>query len=81
MTQRDLRYIDMEKIEEDIAAGKVSEDNGEPVEDVLYETILDLLQISESEGMEEDEVDRVLQRVADYRAQNKRARFRLHTND
>ena len=77
--KRELRYIDIEQIEEDIAAGKV-EDDGESAEYVLYETLLDLLQISE-EGMTVDEVDSVLRRIMDYRAGQRRSRFRLHTGD
>lgn len=79
--ERKLKYIDEQKIEEDIAAGHTAPDDGAPPEDVLYETLLDLIQISENEGFTEDEVDGVLRRILDYRAQQKRTRFRLHTGD
>ena len=80
MTDRDYKYIDMEKVNESIANGEVEPADDEPV-NVLYETLLDLLQLAQEEGMTEEEIDSVVRRVNDYRASRVRNRFRLHTGD
>ena len=77
---RDYKYIDIDQINEDIDSGKAESINDDP-NIVLYETILDLLQLAESEGMSEEEVDEVVRRVNDYRAERCRSKFRLHTPD
>ena len=73
---RDYKYIDVDQINEDIEAGRVEEVTDAP-RDVLFGTILDLLQLAESEGMSDDEIDSVLQSIIDYRADQYRQRFRL----
>jgi hypothetical protein len=74
--ERDYKYIDIDKI-----------DNAElePVYEepsvVLFESLLDILQLAEREGMAEEEVDAVLKRIIDHRADRERNRFILHTKD
>lgn len=77
---RDYKYIDVDQINEDIETGKTKPVDDDPA-NVLFDTLLDLLQLAEAEGMSEDEVDAVVRRVNDYRADRRRARFRLHTPD
>jgi len=74
---RKLKIVDMKKINEQIERGEVETAHDDPAE-VLYETLLDILQIAKAEGMTEDEVDAVVNRVNDYRANRNRDRFRLH---
>jgi hypothetical protein len=80
MAGRDYKYIDMDRVNKRIEEGEIEDDGASP-EDVLYETLLDLLQLAENEGMTEDEVDLVVRRVNDYRANRNRERFRLHTSE
>lgn len=74
---RDYRYLDLEAIDARVAAGEVAPVYEEPTE-VLYEMLLDLLQLAEREGMSVDEVDDVLRRVCDWRAARERRSFRVH---
>jgi len=71
---REYRYIDPQRIEESEAV---------PVDDtpanILYESLLDVLQLAAAEGMTEDTIDDVLQRILNYRAGQVRKRFTLHT--
>ena len=81
----DFKYLNLDRIDERVAeqeaAGDpVGADPNESLEDVLVGTILELCQFSEMEGMSEDEVDRVLRRVIDARANRTRERFRLVTD-
>lgn len=75
---REYRYLDPEAIDARVAAGEVA-----PVYEeagvVLYEMLLDLLQLAEREGMSVDEVDAAVRRVCDWRAKRERRRFRVHT--
>lgn len=73
----DYRYIDIDQINEDIESGK-AETVQDPPGDVLFGTLLDLLQLAENEGMTEAEIDDVMRRIVDHRADQCRARFRLH---
>jgi hypothetical protein len=73
----DYRYIDIDQINEDIESGKAEVVKDDP-NDVLFGTILDLLQLAENEGMSEAEVDDVMRRIIDHRAEQCRARFRVH---
>lgn len=77
MTGRDYQYIDVDQIEEDIANGKAKITEDEPT-DVLYGTILDILQLAEAEGMNPDDIDDVMRRIIDFRAEECRKKFRLH---
>ena len=77
MTERDMQYIDMDKGNERIEKGEVEITDDEPV-DVLYGTLLDLLQIAVNEGLTEEEVDSVMNRIVDYRDARCRDKFRLH---
>jgi len=77
---RKYKYIDINRVNE--RAEEMMEegdDDGAEPHDVLYETLLDLIQVAEDNGIEEDEIDAALRRVSDYRAKNVRSRFRLHT--
>lgn len=78
MQDRELKIVNMEKIEEQIANGEVSDFDGDPQE-ALYETLLDLLQVAKAEGLSDEEIDAVMRRVNDYRADRNRDQFRLHT--
>ena len=83
---REFKYLDPKKIDENIearqATGEVIDDDPHlSSEDVLVETLLDLCQLAEGEGMTEDEVDSAVKRVIDFRADRNRSRFRLHTGD
>jgi len=80
MPDRDYKYIDMDRINERIENGEIEPTEAEP-DDVLFDTILDLLQLAASEGMKEDEIDAVVRRVNDYRANRVRERFRLVTGE
>ena len=66
MAERKYKYIDEQALDAD-----VPEPEGDPL-DVLFESLLDILQLAESEGFLPEEVDVVLQRVMAYRgrAQN-----------
>jgi len=77
MKERDFQYINMDKINEQIENGEIEVTDDEPSE-VLYGTILDLLQLAESEGMMVEEVDAVMHRIVNYRAEQCRDKFRLH---
>lgn len=80
MPGRKMKYIDMDKINERIERGDVEPTDDEPV-DVLYGTILDLFQLCEAEGMDTEEIDAVVDRIINYRAEQCRASFRLHTSE
>ncbi|MBL4849428.1 MAG: hypothetical protein JKY65_28195 [Planctomycetes bacterium] len=75
--EREYRYIDLDRIDETIAAGDCPPVNEEPGE-VLYEAFLDLLQLAAAEGMREAELDGVLERIFDYRAARERRGFTVH---
>jgi len=68
--ERKYKYIDPEKIRE-------TEMDDEPA-NILYESILDVLQLAAEEGMSQDELGIVVSRVVDYRASRHRSRLRLH---
>ena len=78
MQDRELKIVDMKRVEEQIANGEVKPFDGSPAE-ALYETILDVLQVAKAEGMTDEEIDSVVRRVNDYRADRNRDQFRLHT--
>lgn len=65
---RDYKIITPQDLAEDVVP--TDED---PVE-ILFESITDLLQLAEAEGIYEDEIDLVLQRVIHDRAVRKRNR-------
>jgi hypothetical protein len=77
MSDREFQYIDMDQINERIARGEIKSTDDEPV-DVLYGTILDLLQLAANEGMTEEEIDAIVNRIVNYRADRCRDKFRLH---
>jgi len=52
-----------------------------PIEDCLLQALLDIIQLSEAEGMTEDQVDSVLRTIIDGRAKRVRSRFILHTDE
>ncbi len=72
MNEREYKYIDAEKIHE----SDMPEVREDPIT-VLYESLLDILQLAEAEGMYEEEVDTVLRRVMDFREERKRRRYTL----
>jgi hypothetical protein len=80
LTTRDYKHIDLDDIDRRIAE---KGPDAPPIEgtpsDVLYETLLDLLQLAFNEGMLDEEIDTVVRRVNDYRAEENRKRFTLHT--
>jgi hypothetical protein len=45
----------------------------------LEEALLDIIQLSEGEGVSEEDVDRTLRKIIDERAKRTRARFTIHT--
>ena len=69
---RPYRYIDIQKIN----ASELQPVDDSP-ENVLFESLLDVLQLAEHEGMAEQEVDDVLRRIVDYRAARVRGRLRI----
>jgi len=79
---RDYKYVDIDKVNERAAELlEEEEENTDSTQDVLVDTLLDLIQIAEENGMEEDEINGAVTRVVDYRAANVRKRFRLHTSN
>lgn len=78
MSPRDYRYLDVDRIEERVKTVPVEEDDGVSHVDLLYELVLDLLQLAGDEGLPEEEIDEVIDRVVDYRAALVRASFQLH---
>jgi hypothetical protein len=84
-SEREYRFLDMDRVNARVREKRPSKDEplkDEPLKDepadVLYETLLDLLQLAEAEGLAEPEVDSALRRVFDYRAERVRRRIRLH---
>ena len=73
MSEREYKYIDVDRLD----TSKLPDIYEEP-EDVLYESLLDVMQLAEAEGLSVESVDEVLRRVFDYRAQRARAGFRVH---
>lgn len=71
---REYRFIDVDEIN----AMELRPVEG-TCEDILCDGLLDVIQLAEAEGMSEEEVNNVLQRVIDYRAERVRKRFTLHT--
>jgi len=82
MSDRDLKYIDMDRVNQRINEGDFTApaDDSSP-EEVLAETILDLIQVGVAEGMSQEEVDGALRRVSDYRARKIREKFTLHVRE
>lgn len=76
MSDREYKYIDVDKLEEE----ELEPVNADP-RDVLYESLLDLIQLAAREGLTEDDIDGVLDRIHDYRANQARQQFTLHTRD
>jgi hypothetical protein len=74
---REYRFIDIDKIDR----SELRSSTKGTCEDVLTDAVLDILQLAEAEGMMEEEVDNVLRRVIDLRAERLRNRFTLHTNE
>ena len=81
MAEREMKYIDMDRVNRRIEEGDICEPDDAPPTDVLYETLLDLLQVARNEGLTVDEIDEVLRRLSDYRAGENRERFRLHVRE
>ena len=71
---RELKYVSYDDIldedERPTFPGKSS--------DIMYEGLLDIIQVGEMEGMSDESIDRVLNRVMDYLAECRRKQFKLH---
>jgi len=74
--EREYKYIDIDKINR----SEIQPTEG-TCEDVLFDGLTDVIQLAEAEGMSEEEIESVLRRIAEYRADRNRRRFTLHTND
>jgi hypothetical protein len=72
--EREYRFIDVDEIN----AMELRPVEG-TCEDVLCDGLLDVIQLAEAEGMTEEEVDNVLRRIINYRAERVRKRFTMHT--
>lgn len=73
---REFQFLDVEKL---------YEQELEPVnmtaKQALEEALLDIIQLSEHEGVKTDVVDNVLRKVVDDRAARTRAKFTIHLGD
>ena len=73
---REYRFLDVDALDnEDIAPINMT-----PPE-ALEEALLDIIQLSEREGVTPDEVDEILRKIQDERASRTRSRFTLHLGD
>lgn len=78
MPGREYRYLDLDQINKRVETSPAEEDDGVSAIDLLYELLLDLLQLAGDQGLAEEELDAVLDRVVDYRATQVRSSFRIH---
>jgi len=72
----DYRYLDPNEFDD-----KPLPPCNDSPEDALFYGIRDLIRFTVNEGLSDEEVDRVLKRIMDERANETRARFVLHTRD
>ena len=73
---REFKFLDVEALYEQ----ELTPVNMTAVQ-ALEEALLDIIQLSEGEGVTEENVDRVLRKIIDDRAVRTRARFTIHTKD
>ena len=73
--KRDYKYLDIEKLRE-----QELEPVADPVDVVLENALLDIVQLAEDNQMSDEEIDRVLRKIMDDRAAKVRRRFTLHIN-
>ena len=71
--KRDYKYLDIEKLRE-----QELEPVPDPVDVVLENALLDIIQLAEDNEMTDDEIDRVLRKIIDDRAHRVRSKFTLH---
>ena len=73
---REYKFLDIEELHEQ----ELAPVNMTAVQ-ALEEALLDIVQLSEGEGVSEEDVDRVLRKIVDERAQRTRQRFTIHIGD
>ena len=73
---REYRFLDVDALDEE---------NVPPINmtapEALEEALLDIIQLSEREGVTPDEVDSIIRKIQDERASRTRSRFTLHLGD
>jgi len=74
--EREYKYLDMEELR-----ATPLEPVDDPCDVVLTNALLDIIQLAEESGMEEEEIDTVLRGIIDSRAIRVRSKFTLHIRD
>ena len=71
--EREYRFLNPEEL--DVSGMDPVEGT---IEEVLEDALLDIVQLAQAQGMTDDQVDYVLEKMTDDRAKKVRSRFRLH---
>ena len=73
--KRDYKYLDLKELEEEKKTHPPVDD---PIDLVLENALLDIIQLAEDNEMTDEEIDRVIRKIQDDRASFVRGKFTLH---